>query len=173
MSSRTDCVNGSNAVYYYLRVSGGASDGAISERMAVVVRFDATAPDVSLYSPLSGSTNAAIGANQKIILSATESVSAVSGKTVTVNDGSMDHTAPASSATLVGNASSGLWYLVFDISDFSDSLSLANATQYTVSIETGAYIDRAGNASGSSSAQFTTVGADALQDKLGRLRRDI
>lgn len=163
-ATKTDCVTGSNAVYYYLRVSGGASDGAISERKVVVVRYDATAPDVSLYSPASGASNAAIGANQKIILSATEPVSAVSGKTVTVNDGSTDYTASVTAASMVGDSSSGLWYYVFDISDFSPALTLVNATNYSVSVAQGAFIDRAGNACGSSSAQFTTVAADALID---------
>ncbi len=163
-ATKTDCVTGSNAVYYYLRVSGGTSDGAISERKAVVVRYDATAPAVTLYSPLSGSTNAAIGANQKIILAATEPVSAVSGKTLTVNDGSADYTASVTAASLVGDSSSGLWYYVFDLTDFSPALTLANATLYTVSVQAGAFADRAGNPSAFSDAQFTTVAADALTD---------
>ncbi|HWQ05989.1 MAG TPA: Ig-like domain-containing protein, partial [Feifaniaceae bacterium] len=163
-ATKTDCVTGSNAVYYYLRAVGGTSDGAISERKAIVVQYDASSPDVSLYSPQSGSTNAAIGANQKIILSADESVAALSDKYVTVNDGSTDYTAPVTAASLVGNSSSGLWYLVFDLSDFSPALTLANATQYTVTIAQGAFLDRAGNASAVSSASFTTVASDALTD---------
>ncbi len=76
----------------------------------------------------------------------------------------MNHTALASSASLVGNASSGLWYYVFDISDFSPALALVNATNYSVAVAQGAFTDRAGNANAVSSASFTTVAADALTD---------
>jgi hypothetical protein len=165
--TKTDCTDGENTIYYYLRVSGGQYDGATTNAKAVVIEYDATNPVVTLYSPASGAVNAAATDQQKIILSANEQISAVSGKSVTVSDGTTTYTAAATGGMLYGNTEHGPWYLSFDLSDFSDgtnTLSLTGGTNYTVAIAAGAYTDPAGNACAGGSASFTTIASGILTD---------
>ncbi len=166
-ATKTDCTNGENTIYYYLRVSGGQYDGATTNAKAVVIEYDATNPVVSLYSPAASAVNAAATDQQKIILSANEQIATVSGKSVTVSDGTTTYTAAVTSGTLIGNAEHGPWYLCFNLSDFSDgtnTLSLTGGASYTVTIEAGAYKDSAGNACGVASASFTTLTDGILTD---------
>lgn len=165
--TKTDCTNGENTIYYYLRVSGGENDGATTNAKTAVIEYDATNPVVSLYSPAIGAVNAAATDHQKIILSANEQITAVSGKSVTVSDGTTTYTAAVTDGTLVGNTEHGPWYLCFELSDFSDgtnTLTLTGGTSYTVAIDMGAYIDLAGNACGPASVTFTTITDGILTD---------
>jgi hypothetical protein len=152
-ATKTDCVTGVNKIYYYLRVSGGADSGAITERKVLSVKYDAAAPGVALYSP---SADAAVSGNQKIILSLSEHVTAVSGKNISVTAGEASYTAAAESAALVGGTSRGPWYFVFDLGDFSPALSLAAGSEYAVTVPAGAFIDAAGNGNAEMSATFST-----------------
>lgn len=163
-ATKTDCTPGLNSIGYYLRVSTGDDAGAISEQKAIQANYDAVSPAVTLYSPAASSTDAAAGANQKIILSVNEKVFAVSGQSVTLaQTGGSTYTASAASATLLGG-DTGLWYLVFDLGDFVNGstplAALAAGATYTVSAPAGAYKDAAGNLCGVLSAQFATI-ADA------------
>lgn len=151
--TKTDCANGLNNIFYYLRVSGGTYNGAITEQKMVSVKYDASAPGVSLYSP---TADAAVSGNQKIILSLDEHVTAVSGRSVSVSAGGSSYTAPAESASALGGSSRGPWYFVFDLSDFSPELSLTAGTDYTVGVPAGTFVDAAGNGSAELSAVFTT-----------------
>ncbi len=131
---------------------------------AAALALDETAPVATLYSP---SVNAAVSANQKIIFSLTEHVSLASGKTVTVTGGGVTYTAEATSGALIGNQSTGPWYIAYDIGDFLDGatpLTLANDTTYDVAAEAGAFLDAASNPSDALAASFSTVGAGAVTD---------
>lgn len=166
-ATKTDCTDGDNTVYYYLRVSGGENDGATTAAKVISVPYDSTKPAVTLYSPAKDAVNAAATDRQKIILRANEPVDAVSGKTVTVSVGTTIYSADATDGTLSGNAEFGPWYLCFDLSDFSDgtnTLTLADYTTYTVSVSAGAYADAAGNVCSEASASFTTINTGILTD---------
>ncbi len=152
-ATKTDCVTGDNAIYYYLRVSGGSYVGAITERKMLSARYDASGPVVSLYSP---TTDAAVSGNQKIILSLDEYAAAGSGASINVSAGGTTYTAEVTNASALGGASGGPWYFVFDLSDFSPALSLTAGTVYTVTVPAGTFTDATGNGNAELSAAFTT-----------------
>jgi hypothetical protein len=164
--TKTDCSNGMNAIYYYLRVSGGTYGGAMSERKLISAEYDATSPVVLLYSPAADATGIAASTNQKIILRTNEQADAVSGKIVTVTDKTtnVSYTAAATAGTASGNAGHGPWYFVYDLSSFSPELTLSEGTVYEVVVEAGAFADNAGNASSALTASFTTIASGALSD---------
>ncbi len=133
---------------------------AVSLPAAAFADADTTAPVAALYSP---TVNAAVTANQKIIFSLSEKVTLVSGKTITVSDGTTPYTADASSGTVVGNTLTDYWYAVYDLTDFTNGGSplstLALATTYSVTVEAGAFADLAAtpNTSAAVSASFLTT----------------
>lgn len=119
---------------------------AISLPATALAAEDTTAPTASLYSPSSGTTNAAATANQKIILLLSEKVTLVGGKSITVSDGVTTYTANASAGAVIGDAIDERWYVVYDLTDFTSGgspLSLAPDTTYSVEAEAGAYEDLA------------------------------
>ena len=131
---------------------------AVSLPAAALAEADTTAPAVSLYSP---TTSAATTANQKVIFSLSESVSLVSGHSITVSDGTTTYTADATSGTLVGDATSGPWYAVYDLSDFTNGgtplTTLTVSTNYTVNVAAGVFADAANNPNAAASGSFTTT----------------
>ncbi len=137
---------------------------AVSLPAAALADADTTPPTVSLYSP-SGLQVAATGRQKIIFLSSDEKVSGASGKNVTLSDSTKTYTASATTGDVIGGAL-GPWYVVYDLSDFSDGTtsptSLAVSTEYTVSADAGAFADTAGNPSAAISTKFTTV-ADGSQ----------
>jgi len=151
--TKTDCVTDDNAIYYYLRVSGGNYDGAITERKMLSAKYDAANPVVSLYSP---TTDAAVSGNQKIILSLDEYAAAGSGASISVSADDTTYTAEVANASALGDASGGPWYFVFDLNDFSPVLSLTAGTEYTVTVPAGIFTDAAGNGNAKLIAVFTT-----------------
>ena len=130
---------------------------AISLPAAAFADADTTAPVATLYSP---STSAAATANQKIIFSLSEKVSLVSGHSIAVSDGATTYTADAASGTLVGDATSGPWYAVYDLSDFTSGatpLTLAVSKTYSVNVDAGVFADAASNPSAAASGSFATA----------------
>lgn len=130
---------------------------AISLPAAALADADTTAPVATLYSP---STSAAATANQKIIFSLSEKVSLVSGHSIAVSDGATTYTADAASGTLVGDATSGPWYAVYDLSDFTSGatpLTLAVSKTYSVNVDAGVFADAASNPNAAASGSFATT----------------
>ena len=122
---------------------------------------DGTAPVATLYSP---NMDAAVSDNQKIIFQLDERVSLASGSGVSITITSDDVTyyaADAAAGTLLGNQSTGPWYVSYPISAFQNSgtpLSLSASTTYTVAADLGAFVDtQSSTPSDAMSAQFTTT----------------
>ena len=139
--------------HYYLKTNFGA----VTDVKYITLRCDAGEPEVCLYSP---SKNAAVAADQKILFAADESVSGVTGKTVTIRLGDSAYTADAGKGRLVGGDADGVWYIGYDLSHFSPTLTLLPGSTYTVSAEEGAFIDISGNASAEiTEGTFTTAKA--------------
>lgn len=136
---------------------------AISLPAAALADGDTTPPTVTLYSPTG--TQAAASANQKIIFAANEKITRADAKNITLFDGTTTYTATAKSGDVLGGTI-GPWYVVYDLSDFSDGTtsptSLAVSTEYTVSADAGAFADTSNNPSAAISTKFTTV-ADGSQ----------
>ncbi len=136
---------------------------AISLPAAALADADTTAPNVSLYSPTG--ILAAATANQKIIFAANEKITLTDAKNITLFNGTTTYTALAKSGDVLGGTI-GPWYVVYDLSDFSDGTTslttLAVSTEYTVSADAGAFVDAANNPSAAISTKFTTV-ADGSQ----------
>ncbi len=131
---------------------------------SAALAVDETPPVATLYSP---SASAAISANQKIIFSLTERVSLAGDKQIRVTVGADTYAAAASSGTLIGNQSTGPWYVGYDLGDFLNGatpLSLANGTTYGVTAEAGAFLDAASNPGDALSASFTTVASGEVTD---------
>ena len=116
-------------------------------------------PVATLYSP---TVNAAASANQKIIFSLTERVTLAADKHIVIAGEGSTYTAAASSGSLIGNQTTGPWYVRYDLGDFlnnSDStpLSLSAGTTYNVTAEAGAFVDADTQPSAQLDASFTTV----------------
>ena len=129
---------------------------AVSLPAAALAAEDTTSPTVTLYSP---TVNAAATANQKIIFSLDEKVSLVSGFFITVSDGATTYAADASAGTLVGDATAGPWYAVYDLTDFDNAgtkLALSTGTTYMINVEAGVFSDTAGNANAVKTGSFAT-----------------
>ncbi len=137
---------------------------AVSLPAAALAEEDTTPPVATLYSP--SGTQAAATANQKIIFSLSEKVTPVAGKNITLSDGTTTCTANANAGTLVGDASLGPWYVVYDLSHFlnvtAPLVSLAAGANYTITAEAGAFTDAAGNASAAATGSFTTAADGSL-----------
>ncbi len=130
---------------------------AVSLPAAALAEADTTAPVASLYSP---TVSAATTANQKIIFSLSEKASLVSGHSITVSDGTTTYASDAASGTLVGDATSGPWYAVYDLSDFTSggtALTLAVSKTYTVNVDAGVFADAANNPNAAVSGSFATT----------------
>lgn len=130
---------------------------AVSLPAAALAEADTTPPVATLYSP---TVNAATTANQKIIFALSEKVSLVSSHLVTVSDGATTYSADATSGTLVGDATSGPWYAVYDLSDFTNAgtpLTLAISKTYSVNVDAGVFADAANNPNAAASGSFATT----------------
>ncbi|MCE5188085.1 MAG: hypothetical protein LLF75_02710 [Eubacteriales bacterium] len=118
---------------------------------------DGTPPVATLYSP---TVSASTSNNQKIIFRLDEQVSLVGGVSITITaDDSTYYTADAASGTLLGNQSTGPWYVSYDLSDFQYSgtqLSLTASTIYKVAVGEGAFADTT-SASDAMNDSFTTA----------------
>ena len=126
---------------------------------ATALAGDGTAPVPTLYSP---TVNAATSANQKIIFSLDEKVSLASGVSITVSPdgGTTLYAADAASGTLLGNQSTGPWYVSYNVSAFQNGgtpLSLAASTTYTVTVPAGAFVDTTSTGNDLYSASFATT----------------
>ena len=126
---------------------------------ATALAGDGTAPVPALYSP---TVNAATSDRQKIIFSLDEWVSLGSGATITISpdSGTTLYTADAASGTLLGNQSTGPWYVSYNVSAFQNSgtpLSLTASTTYTVEAAAGAFVDTTSTGSDPYSASFSTA----------------
>ena len=118
-----------------------------------------SAPVATLYSP---TTNAALSDNQKIIFRLDEPVTLGSASiTITASGDSTVYTADAASGTLLGNPTTGPWYVSYNLGAFQNSgtpLSLSAGTTYEVAANLGAFVDTESSAqSGAMSGQFTTA----------------
>ena len=137
---------------------------AVSLPASALAEADTTPPVATLYSP---SANAAASDYQKIIFSLSEKVTLVSGKSVTISAGGDTYTANASAGAVVGDATLGPWFVVYDRSAFLNGatpLSLTAGTTYTVQAEAGAFADLAAppNVSAATSGSFTTAADGSL-----------
>ena len=127
---------------------------------ATALAGSGTPPDVKLYSP---TASAATSDRQKIIFRLDERVSLGSSVSITVSpdDGTTLYTADAASGTLLGNQSTGPWYVSYNLGAFQNSgtpLSLAAGTTYTVTVSAGAFADtESGTINDLMSDQFTTA----------------
>ena len=126
---------------------------------ATALAGDGTAPVPTLYSP---TVNAATSANQKIIFSLDERVSLASGVSITISpdSGTTLYTADAASGTLLGNQSTGPWYVSYNLSAFQNGgtpLSLAVSTTYSVAVAAGAFVDSTSTGNDPYSPSFTTT----------------
>ncbi|MDO4572783.1 MAG: MBG domain-containing protein, partial [Clostridia bacterium] len=132
--------DGERIQYYYLKAASGAVTGAKHIRL----RCTTGAPAVSLYSP---STDAAVAADQKIILRFSEAVTPAAGKRVAISAGGESYTAEADKGVLTGDPARGPWYALYDLSQFTKDgavLTLRAGQSYAVSAEAGAFVNAAG-----------------------------
>lgn len=147
-----------NRIFKHIRTAALAIVLALALLLpAVALAGDGTAPVATLYSP---TTNAAVSDNQKIIFRLDERVTLASGVSITItSDSATFYTADAASGTLLGNQSTGPWYVSYNLSSFQNSgtpLSLSAGTTYTVAVNAGAFVDTTSAPSEALSAQFTT-----------------
>ena len=162
--SVTPSAEGVQYLTYYLM----DGTGAVSGKKYAAVSYDGTSPVPALYAP---SVNAALSANQKLIFAFPEPVSPNGDKLVRVTLGDKTYTASASAAELPADKSDGPWYAVFSLSAMMDAtasaetagpLALSPASTYSVTLDEGAFNDRAGRPSAACTGQFVTTDDTSL-----------
>ena len=144
---------------YTLHVEEQDSNGYWSLPASASVVIDTTAPTVALSSP-TGTTVPIATAN--IVLAFNKTVTDVTGKTVTVNDGTSDYVYTVSPSGIYVSGTGTSCKATIPVSAFKKagvSLALSYGTPYTVKIAAGAYLNEAaiGNAANANVGSFTTM----------------
>ena len=154
--------NGEQYVSYYLQ----DANGTVSPTMYAALSFDVQAPAPALYAP---GENAAVSENQKLIFSFAEPVKPVAGKYIQVSRGETVYRLEATNGEFTSDKTDGPWYAVYALTDFQEStgtpnssLVLALSEKYGVSVEDGAFQDRAGRGSTAVVGTFSTASQEGL-----------
>ncbi|WP_201568449.1 Ig-like domain-containing protein [Imperialibacter sp. 75] len=132
----------------------------VNQLLTVTAAADVTPPSILSYSPSDNSTNVTIGAN--LVATFSETVTAVTSKVVSIKYAGGEvpdaifesYTLPSANVTISGNSVT-----------INPTSNLVNLAEYYVNIESGAFVDAAGNPfagiSNATTWNFTAVPASA------------